>query len=138
MDHNTNRQDLGLLLARVMLGVVFAFHGAQKLFGWFGGGGFDATVQAFTGMEMPMPTVSAALAGGAEFFGGVALIAGFASRLASIPLTFTMLVAALAVHGSAFGLQNGGMEYALTLAINAAAVGLLGPGRIAAGKGRLA
>lgn len=127
--------NLGLLLLRAMIGVVFVYHGSQKLFGWFGGGGFEATAEGFGGMGMPMPEVSAALAGGAEFFGGLALILGFGSRLMSVPLTFTMLVASFAVHGSAFGLANGGMEYALTLAIAAASIGLMGPGSFALGRG---
>jgi putative oxidoreductase len=79
---------------------------------------------------MPLPTLNAYMAGGAEFFGGLLLAAGVFARLASIPVTFTMLVAAFTVHGGAFGAQNNGLEYPLTLAVFTAGIGLVGPGRL--------
>jgi putative oxidoreductase len=123
-----HRVDTGLLAMRVMIGVVFVFHGAQKLFGLFGGYGIDGTAGFMDSLGIPFPTLSAVLAGGAEFFGGLALITGFGQRLMSIPLVFTMLVASLTAH-SGFGAQSGGMEYPLTLAVMSAGLGLLGPGR---------
>lgn len=122
-------QDAGLLVARSMIGVVGIYHGGQKLFGMFGGGGFDATVEAMGGMGMPLPTMSALAAGSAEFFGGTALIVGLLTRFAGANFAFTMLVASFAVHGGAFGAQNGGMEYPLTLAMVSLAIALTGPGR---------
>lgn len=122
--------DVGLLLIRGIVGVVFAFHGSQKLFGWFGGGGISATAEAMAGMGLPLPTLSAYLAGGAEFFGGVALIIGLAVPIAAVPLVITMLVASFVAHGHAFSLQHGGMEYALTLGLVTAGLGLTGGGRI--------
>ena len=121
----------GLLIARSMIGVVGIYHGGQKLFGLFGGGGFSSTVDAMGGMGMPLPTLSALAAGSAEFFGGIALILGLLTRFSSASFAFTMLVASFAVHGSAFGAQNGGMEYPLTLAMVSLAIALTGPGSFA-------
>ena len=70
-------------------------HGSQKLFAWFGGHGLNATAGFMEQLGMPLPTTSAVLAGGAEFFGGIALLLGVGVRIASIPMTFTMLVARL-------------------------------------------
>jgi putative oxidoreductase len=120
--------NLGLLLVRAIVGVVFAFHGAQKLFGVFGGPGLEGFAAALEGMSFPLPMVNAVLAGLAEFGGGVAILLGLGTRLVAIPLAFTMAVAAFVVHGSAFSLQAGGMEYALTLGIVSLAFVFLGPG----------
>ena len=122
-------RNLGLLLLRVFPGLVFTYHGAQKLFGAFGGGGLSGTAQFFESIGIPFASANALLAGGTEFFGGLALLTGVASRIASLPLVFTMLVAMVTVHGSAFAASKGGMEYPLTLAGVTAAVALLGPGR---------
>lgn len=121
--------DAGLLAIRAMLGVVFMFHGSQKLFGWFGGGGLGGTAGFMEQIGLPLPTVSAFMAGGAEFFGGVALVLGLGTRIAAIPLVFTMLVAAFVVHRQAFSIQQGGMEYALTLAVVLVGLTLTGGGR---------
>jgi putative oxidoreductase len=123
------RTDLGLLLVRLMVGVVFVFHGSQKLFGAFGGYGLEATADWMGSIGIPFPLASAVAAGLAELCGGLALIAGFGQRLLAIPLTFTMLVAASTHEG--FSAASGGMEYALVLAVAVAGLGLLGPGRFA-------
>lgn len=125
--------DLGRLLIRVMIGVVFAYHGAQKLFGWFGGQGISGTAEWMSGIGIPLPTLSAVLAGAAEFAGGLAVLTGLGLRLAAVPLAFTMLVAIATVHRHAFGAQNGGMEYPLTLAVVVVGLALLGPGRFRLG-----
>jgi putative oxidoreductase len=130
MNHNT-RTDLGLLSLRLMIGFVFAFHGAGKLFGWFGGHGLEGTAGFFESLGIPFPFASVVLAGATEFFGGLLLMLGFGVRLVAAPLAFTMLVASFSAHGGAFSAQAGGMEYSLTLAVAAAALGLLGPGRFA-------
>ena len=127
--NQATRSDLGLLILRLMIGAVFVFHGAGKLFGWFGGYGIEGTAGFFESLGIPFPVLSVLLAGGAEFFGGLLLIAGFGVRLIAAPLAFTMLVGAITAHGGAFSAQAGGMEYPLTLAVAAAALGLLGPGR---------
>jgi putative oxidoreductase len=123
--------DAGLLLIRVGLGVVFVFHGSQKLFGLFGGGGLEGTAGFMAKLGLPAPMAQAVLAGSAEFFGGLALLTGFGARLAVVPLVVTMLVASFWVHGEAFDVQKGGMEYPLTLAFVLAGLGLTGPGALA-------
>lgn len=112
--------DTGLFLIRAIVGVVLMYHGSQKLFGWFGGPGMSAEtgfVASITKMGLPYPVLSAWLAACTEFVGGVLLILGLAVRLIAIPMAFNMYVAAFMVHGKAFSLQHGGMEYALTLAV---------------------
>jgi len=131
---HVTRSDVALLAMRVMVGIVFVFHGAQKLFGLFGGYGITGTAGWMASIGIPLPEVSATLAGAAEFFGGLALLSGFGQRLLSIPLTFTMLVAAFTAH-SGFSATSGGMEYPLTLAVIVAGLGLLGPGRLAIRRG---
>ena len=128
-DLSTTRQDLGLLAMRLMAGTVFVFHGAQKLFGWFGGYGLDGTAGFMEQLGLPLPFLSALLAGLAEFVGGLALISGLGVRLSAAPLAFTMLVGAFVAHDG-FSIQSGGMEYALTLAVFAAGLGLTGPGSL--------
>jgi putative oxidoreductase len=119
--------DAGLFLIRAMVGVVFVFHGAQKLFGIWGGHGLEGFTGFLTQLQVPMPAVSAVLAAVAEFGGGLLLIAGLATRLAAVPLVITMMVAAFKVHGQAFALPTG-MEYALTLGVVTLGLALTGPG----------
>jgi putative oxidoreductase len=106
-------------ILRMVLGVVFFAHGAQKMLGWFGGFGFSGTMSFFTGaMHIPVPLAFLAIA--AEFFGGMGLILGFLTRIAAFGIAANMVVAIRAVH-SAFGLfmnwngmQKGeGFEYHL-------------------------
>jgi len=133
---STTRTDLALLLVRLMAGAVFVFHGAQKLFGLFGGYGISGTAGWMESIGLPLPTVSAVLAGGTEFVGGIALITGLFARTLSVPLAFTMLVGAFTAH-SGFDATQGGMEYPLTLAVLAVAIALAGPGRFALAGGRV-
>lgn len=115
--------NLGLLLIRLMLGVVFIYHGQGKLFG-----GLDGFAGYLDQMGIPWPQVSALLAALSEFVGGLILIAGVFFRIALWPLVVTMLVASFAAHGGKFSVQDGGMEFALTLAVMVAGVALIGPG----------
>lgn len=119
--------NLALLLTRVFIGYVFFFHGAQKLFAWFGGYGIEGTAGFFEKIGIPFPVFNVYLAGGTEFFGGLLLILGIKQRLIGVPLAFTMLVAGFTAH-SGFAAQTGGMEYPLTLAVISLALALLGPG----------
>ena len=139
MQHSSRitRSDVALLAMRIMVGIVFVFHGSQKLFGLFGGYGITGTAGFMANLGIPLPEVSATLAGAAEFLGGLALLSGFGQRLLSIPLTFTMLVAAFTAH-SGFNAATGGMEYPLTLAVIVAGLGLIGPGRLAFRRGKSA
>lgn len=115
------------LLARLALGFAMFPHGAQKVLGWFGGHGFDATMGFFTG-TLHIPAVFAFLAILAEFGGSLGLITGFLSRLSAFGIAVTMAVAIFMAHaGNGFfmnwsGAQKGeGFEYHL-LAIGLALV----------------
>jgi putative oxidoreductase len=93
--------DAGVTLIRVALGLVMFPHGAQKLLGWFGGGGWSGTMGAFTG-QLGIPAGFAALAIMAEFFGSLGLITGLLGRVAAFGIMSNMIVAATLVH-SKFG-----------------------------------
>lgn len=131
---NISKADIGLLLIRLMLAIVFIFHGSQKLFGVFDGHGIAGMAAFLQTQGVPFPTLSAILSASAEFFGGLALAFGILVRLAIIPMAFNMIVAALLVHWPVFSIQKGGMEYPLTLAIILIALGLTGAGNITVGK----
>jgi putative oxidoreductase len=128
--------DLVLTLLRVVLGIVFFFHGAQKMLGWFGGNGFSGTMQYFTG-PMGIPAVFAFLAIAAEFFGGLGLIVGFLSRIAAFGILVNMVVAIFKVHlPNGFfmnwtGAQKGeGFEYHLLVIVIALAIIVKGAGAL--------
>ncbi len=89
--------DTATAILRIVLGVVFFAHGAQKMLGWFGGYGLSATMGAFTRM-MHIPAPLAFLAIAAEFFGGIGLIVGFLTRIAAFGIWVNMVVAIVAVH----------------------------------------
>jgi putative oxidoreductase len=106
-------------MLRLVLGIVFFAHGAQKMLGWFGGLGFSGTMGFFTGtMHIPAPFAFLAIA--AEFFGGLGLLLGFLTRIAAFGIGVTMLVAIVTVNSAVgffmnwFGTQQGeGYEYHL-------------------------
>ena len=85
------------LVVRVVLGVVFFAHGAQKTFGWFGGHGLSATIGGFR--HMIIPPAATALAAFTECFGGLALMIGLLARPAALGLILVMVVAIAKVHG---------------------------------------
>jgi putative oxidoreductase len=89
--------DSTLTVLRLVLGVVFLAHGAQKMLGWFGGYGFSATMGFFT-QQMGIPAALAFLAIAAEFFGGLGLVVGFLGRVAAFGILSNMVVAVLMVH----------------------------------------
>ena len=89
--------DFTLTLVRLILGIVFFAHGAQKMLGWFGGHGFHGTMGFFT-QHMGIPAPFAFLAICAEFFGGLGLIVGLLSRIAAFGIMVNMLVAIATVH----------------------------------------
>lgn len=122
--------DLGLLLVRVALAAVFLFHGSQKLFAAFGGPGLAGTAQWLGSIGIPLPMLSATLTALTEFGGGLALLTGVLFRPLMVPLAFTMFVAAFVGHaGKGYDVQQGGMEYPLTLMLVAAGLFCTGPGR---------
>ncbi len=89
--------DLSALVLRLTLALVFFPHGAQKVFGWFGGYGFAGTMDAFT-QKMHIPMIFAFLAICSEFLGPIALFFGFLTRIAAFGIGVNMLVAVLMVH----------------------------------------
>jgi len=111
--------DTGTALLRLVLGVLFFAHGAQKMLGWFGGYGFAGTMGFFTNV-MHIPALFAFLAIAAEFFGGLGLILGFLTRVAALGIFTNMAVAIAFVHHqfgffmNCTGAQKGeGYEYHL-------------------------
>jgi putative oxidoreductase len=90
-------ENLSTAILRILLGIVMFPHGAQKLLGWFGGGGFNASMRWFES-SFHVPTVFALLAILAESVGAVALIAGFFTRIAALAISVNMVVAVWLVH----------------------------------------
>lgn len=120
------------LVLRVPVGIILAAHGAQKLFGWFGGHGLEGTGQWMASIGLEPGYLMALLAGSAEFFGGLALVAGLLTRPAALVSAFTMLVAIFAVHiGNGLFMSNNGYEYALALFAATLALAIQGGGRLA-------
>ena len=112
------------LALRLPVGIIFAAHGAQKLLGWFGGYGLTGTAQWMESIGLAPGVLMVLLAGGAEFFGGLALIVGLLVRPAALALSVAMLVAIFTVHIShGLFMSNNGYEFALALL--AASVSLL-------------
>lgn len=98
LDLVSTNSDWTLTIIRTILGVVFFAHGAQKLFGWFGGPGLKETMRTMHDhLGLPLPLAFAAVA--TEFFGGVGLIVGLLSRVAAVGIAATMLSAIVMVHG---------------------------------------
>lgn len=120
-----HRTDIGLAILRVVTGIIFTAHGAQKLFVF----GFDGVVGAFGQMGVPLPGVTGPAVALLEFFGGLALIAGLLTRLAGLGLAANMLGAALLVHVSAGFFLPNGYEFVLALFGAATALTVMGAGR---------
>lgn len=117
------------LILRVPVGLILAAHGAQKLFGWFGGNGLAGTAGWLSSMGMEPGLLMAILAGSAEFFGGLALVLGLLTRPAALVAAFTMLVAIFSVHiNNGLFVADGGYEYALTLMVALLALAVQGGG----------
>jgi putative oxidoreductase len=122
---------LARLLLRLAVGGFFIGHGTQKLFGWFGGHGLDATAQAFDGMGIRPGRRNAIAAGAAEAGGGAAVVLGAATPLAASALTATMLTAINRVHlKNGPWLTNGGYEYNVVLIAAVLALVETGPGKL--------
>ncbi|MFF7329028.1 DoxX family protein [Streptomyces sp. NPDC090306] len=125
-----DRRDLGLLLLRLGTGGVLAAHGAQKLFGWFGGGGLEGTGQAMESMGYSPGKANATMAGLAEAGGGALLALGLATPAAGSAAAGAMAGAAAVHVPNGFFAQSGGFEYAGFLGLAAAGLAVTGPGRL--------
>lgn len=126
----STRAGWGITILRIIVGIIFMAHGSQKLFGWFGGGGLAGTAQFMESLGLTPATLMAALSGGAEFFGGLALVIGLLVRPAAVALIGLLVVAILSVHiHNGLFMQNNGYEFALALLGGALAVLFEGAGR---------
>ncbi len=122
--HRSGAHDLALLVLRVALGAIFIAHGGQKLF-WFGIAG---TTEAFVGMGVFLPQLTAPAVAIVELFGGLALVAGLFTRLAAASIAVVMLGAMVMVHLPAGFFLPNGIEFVLMNFAAAVALALLGAG----------
>ncbi len=118
---------MGLTVLRVVTGIVFMMHGYTKVFVW----GFDGTAAGFEKMGIPLAGVAGPFVGLLELLGGLALVAGLATRWISIPLALTMVVAILKVHLAAGFFAPDGYEFPLLLLAGLTALALSGGGAFA-------
>ena len=126
----TTRAGWGITVLRLIVGIIFMAHGAQKLFGMFGGYGLAGTAQYMESIGLAPGMLMATLSGGAEFFGGLALFIGLLARPAALALIGLLVVAIFSVHiGNGLFMQNNGYEFALALLGGAVAVLFEGAGR---------
>lgn len=124
-------EDYGLLIIRVIVGLYFAAHGAQKAFGWFGGGGPAGTGAFFEQIGIKPGKPMALLAGLGEVLGGLLFLLGFLTPLAALLIIVPMIVAILTVHGkNGLFSDKGGIEYNVVLIAVALGFALTGAGSI--------
>jgi putative oxidoreductase len=125
------RAGYGLSVVRILVGIIFMAHGAQKLFGLFGGYGLEGTGQWMESIGLAPGYLMALLSGSAEFFGGLALVVGLLARPAALALSVTLIVAIFSVHiGNGLFMSNNGYEFALALLAGSVAVLIEGAGRL--------
>jgi putative oxidoreductase len=123
--------ELGLLIIRLAVGLTLAAHGAQKLFGIFGGHGLAGTGAFFEAIGFRPGKPLATLAGIGEVTGGLALALGLFTPFGCALVIATMIVAVLGVHlEKGFFAQNGGYEFALVVGLVAAGIAFAGPGAL--------
>jgi len=121
--------DLGLFLIRLVIGLTFAAHGTQKLFGWFGGHGIEGTGGWFESIGMKPGKTLALAAGLAELVGGVLFAGGLFLWVAAALIIGSMLVAIIKVHGqNGYWVTQNGYEYNMALIVIALGVALIGAG----------
>src|ERR1700681_3282722 len=120
---------LGLLILRLGIGLIVAAHGAQKLFGVWGGPGMTKWAQSVERLRIRPARPWAWIAALSEFGGGLLLALGLLAPLGSLAITGAMLVAIATVHLSkGFWVGKGGFEYNLALIVTATALAFSGPG----------
>jgi len=125
------RSGWGITALRIAVGIIFAAHGSQKLFGLFGGYGLTGTAQWMESIGLGPGLLMALLSGSAEFFGGLALVFGLLVRPAAVVLAFTLVVAILSVHiHNGLFMANNGYEFAFALLGATVAVLIEGAGKL--------
>lgn len=122
--------DIGLLIVRIVMGGLFVGHGAQKLFGWFGGGALPGTAAMMDSLGYRSGRTAAIMAGATEFGAGMLLVFGFLTAFAAAGVIGVMINAIIAVHlpKGAWN-TNGGYEYPVVLASLATLLAFAGAGR---------
>lgn len=124
-------EDLGLLIVRLIVGLAFAAHGAQKLFGWFGGYGPKGTGGWFESIGVKPRVFAAVAIGIVEFVGGILFAAGLLTPVVAILLAFTMVGAIVKVHAkNGFWNTSNGYEFNLVLIAILIAVAFSGAGSL--------
>jgi len=124
-----SRADLGLLIARSMGFLVFFYHGAQKLFGWFGGSGLSGFAGYLESLGTPFPMLAAFAAALSEVLGAIVLLSG-RGFFGLVPLVFTMVVAITTQWKNGFDVQQSGIEFPLTMLLMLVSLLLTGPGSL--------
>ena len=120
------------LALRIPVGIIFMAHGAQKLFGWFGGYGLEGTGQWMTSIGLEPGVLMAFMAGSAEFFGGLFLLLGLLTRPAAVVTAFTLIVAIFSVHiDNGLFMSNNGYEFGLALLAATVSLAISGSGKLA-------
>jgi putative oxidoreductase len=128
----TTNAGFAALALRIPAAIIFIAHGAQKLFGSFGGYGLEGTGKWMASIGLEPGYQLALLAGSAEFFGGIALLIGLLVRPAALMLTITMLVAIFSVHfANGLFMTNNGYEFALALLAVSVSLMFSGAGKVA-------
>lgn len=121
--------NLGLFIIRLVVGLLFAAHGTQKLFGWFGGYGIKGTAGWMESIGIKPGVPAVVLAGLSELIGGLLFASGMYLPLAAFLIIAAMLVAIIKVHvPNGLWITNNGYEYNLVLIAVALGIALIGPG----------
>ncbi len=129
---STSHAGYSALALRIPVGIIFMAHGAQKLFGWFGGYGLEGTGQWMASIGLGPGVLMAFLAGSAEFVGGLFILLGLLTRPAAAALAVTMLVAIFAVHfENGLFMSNNGYEFGLALLAASVSLAFSGAGKAA-------
>jgi putative oxidoreductase len=123
-----SRHSLAQGALRLILGIVFVVHGAQKLFGWFGGGGVNGTGDFMASLGLNPGVPMGLVSGTGEIIGGILLLLGILVPVAAVLLTIDMIVAIIFRTSKLGFINGGGMELNLIILAGVAAVVLLGPG----------
>lgn len=128
----TSTSGFSALALRFPIGIIFMAHGAQKLFGWFGGYGLEGTGQWMASIGLNPGVLMAFLAGSGEFFGGLFILLGLLTRPAALLLSITMIVAIASVHlGNGLFMANNGYEFGLALLAASISLVFSGAGKLA-------